>query len=87
MTRQEAMDYLEKLTIDTKIGNANQSTSSNLINMSMEALEKQIPVKIKQDIVNGKMARWCPNGCEITHITQYSSINYCPKCGQAIKWD
>lgn len=52
-----------------------------------KALEKQIPRKIKQDIVDGKMARWCPNGCEITSITQYSSINYCPKCGQAINWE
>lgn len=54
---------------------------------AIKALEKQIPKKVKQSIVDGKMARRCPNNCEITYITQYASINYCPYCGQAIKWE
>lgn len=82
MTEQKAIEEFNLLK-KTRIFIPRNDT----LDIAIEALEKQIPVKIKQDIVNGKMARWCPNGCEITHITQYSPINYCPKCGQAIKWE
>ncbi|MCQ2969887.1 MAG: hypothetical protein MJ191_07270 [Clostridium sp.] len=61
--------------------------SFEALQMAIESLKKQIPKKIKQDIVNGKMSRWCPNDCEITYVTQHTSINYCPYCGQAIKWE
>lgn len=77
MTRQEAIDYLEKLSIDTKIGNANQSMSSALINMSMEALEKQIPIEPIDKI----MYRECPK-CGSVDLGKY-----CIECGQAIKWE
>lgn len=45
----------------------------------------QIPKEIKQCIIDGKMARRCPNGCDVTNVTMWVTLNYCPYCGQAIK--
>lgn len=89
MTVQEAVNYLEKLPIDTKIGNLNKPTSSNLINMCMEALEKQIP-KVPCYSGDGYYAgemvidTWeCPC-CSKQYEVDYEDYKYCPNCGQHI---
>lgn len=88
MTKREAIDYLEKLPIDTRMGNANQPISSNLINMSMEALEKQIPKEPFRGYIPRDLAVNCPS-CNsfIGFSDQTKRYNYCPNCGQAIKWE
>lgn len=45
MTEQEAIDYYNNVVIDTKIGFENMCKTSDLINLSIKALEKQIPKK------------------------------------------
>lgn len=81
MTKQEAVDYLEKLPIDTRIGNTNQPMSSDLINMSMEALEKQIP----KELVNNIEYPSCPS---CNRAFYWGCIDkYCNACGQALKWE
>lgn len=71
--------------LNVKMQMSEESPFTEAVDLAVSALEKQTPKEIKQDIVDGKMARWCPNGCDITHVTMYASLNYCPYCGQAIK--
>lgn len=73
-TINELVDYVaenDKLTI-----------SFEAVTMAREALEKQIPKRLKNDGAN-----WyrCPNGCEI-HKKPFEKDWHCPKCGQAIDW-
>lgn len=79
MTEQEAINVFR--------GFKSTPREMKAVALATESLEKQIPKKIKQEVVNGKMARWCPNGCVITHITSYASIIYCPYCGQRLSWE
>lgn len=56
------------------------------LDMAIEALEKQIPMKPK------KIDHWrlCPNCCDdyLVGMKQrdYEDISYCLGCGQAIDW-
>lgn len=88
MTEREAIDYFNNVIIDRSMGLKNMTDTTEIINISINALEKQIPKKIvKSTTANGKCNRECPNGCQITIATMYADINYCPYCGQAVKWD
>lgn len=49
----------------------------------IEALEKQIPKELKKQ----GYFKVCECGCEMSTFLMYNRANYCPNCGQAIKWE
>lgn len=77
MTEQEAINVFKGFKFTPR--------EMKAVAMGIEALEKQIPKEIEQFIVDGKMSRRCSNGCDITGVTMWATLNYCPYCGQAIK--
>ena len=63
--------------------------------LAIQALEKQIPRKVKTKFatVNGRITCFettvCPNCGEdfyVEDLGQTMFYNFCPNCGQAIKW-
>lgn len=92
MTEQEAIDYFNNATIDTRIGLENMTKTTEIINISIKALEKQIPKKV---ILNNKYEYNCPNCKRAIGSKQdidtsklfKSVIKFCNCCGQAIKWE
>lgn len=93
MTEKEAIDYFNNVTIDIRIGTENIAKTSDLINVCIEALEKQIPQavvnKTKPD--NGVATKY--ENCHIVicpackgRLKLKSKGNYCDKCGQALEW-
>lgn len=79
MTEQEAIDYYNNVVIDTSIGVENICKTSDLINMSIKALEKQIPIK-----PIGKY-NVCPK-CGVIEFG-FNEPNYCEWCGQKLDWE
>lgn len=89
MTEQEAIDYFNNVTIDTNIGVENTIKTSDLINISIKALEKQIP-KVPYYSGDGYYGgeliidAWeCPC-CGKYYEVDYDDYEYCPNCGQHI---
>lgn len=88
MTEQEAIDYFNNVTIDTSIGLDNITKASEIINISIKALEKQIPkepiiVHPLQENDSGEFAcPICKTGALVKKIDKF-----CWECGQAIKWE
>ena len=87
MTEQEAINYFKHITIDTKIGLENIAKTSEIINISIKALEKQIP-KMPSCLTKHKdFFNWeCPK-CHMSYGMATFKVRYCPNCGQAIKWE
>lgn len=85
MTEQEAIDYFNNIVIDTSIGLENMTKTTEIINISIKALEKQIPQAIKKVYVgeDGRVVAFCPK----CHYVVHREEKYCHKCGQAIKWE
>lgn len=90
MTNEEAIKELifDKALYESSIVWAGDGTpDGNLIlalDMAIEALEKQIPKRVKTDEAFGN----CPVcGYVLTSelINEYG-IKYCPECGQALDW-
>lgn len=86
MTEQEAINYFNNSTIDTGVGVENMVKTSELINISIEALEKQIPKEPRFYNCN----YYCPVcddlvGCH--DIIMKWDNKFCKHCGQAIKWE
>lgn len=50
---------------------------------AIEALEKQIPVELEKQ----GYFKVCKCGCEMSTFLMHNRANYCPNCGQAIKWE
>lgn len=91
MTEQEAIDYFNNVTIDTSIGLKNITTTTELINISIKALEKQIPKKVifvhplQEDNGGDYMCPTCKRG---TVYNAYGDKSlHCPYCGQALEWE
>lgn len=89
MIEQEAIDYFNNATIDTNIGLENITKITKIINISIKALEKQIP-KVPCYSGDGYYAgeividTWeCPC-CGKQYEVDYDDYDYCPNCGQHI---
>lgn len=87
MTEQKAIDYFNNVIIDTSIGLENMTITTELINISIKALKKQIPKKS----IHYHHCPSCENGLPAEKITdEYCSCcfkwDYCPKCGQRLEW-
>lgn len=89
MIIEEAVNELDELTmyVEHAFTEEHKCKSFEALQMSIKALEKQIPKEIKREINDGRFERHCPNGCQVTGATMYADIKYCPYCGQAIKWE
>lgn len=83
MTEREAVNYFNNATIDTSIGVEDMFKTSALINISISALEKQIPKKI--NVINS-IHYHCPS-CDLYFDSRDWKSKYCGRCGQAIKWE
>lgn len=85
MTEQEAIDYFKNATVDTRIGIDNIIKTSSIINISIEALEKQVPKKPlnKTSEFSGDYG-YCP--CCNKILCDFDNYNYCDKCGQKLDW-
>lgn len=71
---------------------SNISTEIKAINTAIIAIEKQIPKKpyFRGDgYYNGNLVydTWiCPN-CDSGYEVEFEEHEYCPHCGQSIKWE
>ena len=87
MTAQEAISNCRKLIklLENADSNVDWSTAIETLNMAVDALEKQIPKKVRIEHALPKYgyASFCPN-CDRMDIGGWS---YCPDCGQAIDWN
>lgn len=81
MTNEEAIKGL----LNVKMQMSEETPFAEAVDLAVSALEKQIPKEIKREINDGRFERHCPNGCQVTEVTMYADIKYCPYCGQAIK--
>ena len=81
MTLEEAIkelkDYYALLN-----GNINGNSFLKSIEKAIEALEKEIPKRVKY--ISNRYAN-CPV-CE-EELAGYCCPNFCPNCGQAINWE
>lgn len=90
-----AMDALKEISTNTYdegeslVSFISQKTLSEVLS----ALNKQIPKPpvYEGDAYDGKgnlvYDTWrCPS-CRAIHEVDYDDFDFCPKCGQAIKWD
>ena len=78
MTVQEAIERFKALAQDER---------GDLCKAAVEALEKQIPRKLRYD-EKGELIydiAYCPN-CEKQFEVYYDHARYCPDCGQALDW-
>lgn len=63
--------------------NADVKIDDEIRNPAIKAIKKQIPRKVEVNY-NSFPCDWrCPNGC--TNYDGYQT-EYCPKCGQRLKW-
>lgn len=70
-------------------GNTAHSKDASYIKLAIEALEKQIPKEVSTNKYRNDFD-WTCNVCDTTfQYIRYTSDkpNYCPNCGQAIKWE
>lgn len=95
MTEQEAIDYYNNVVIDTKMGVENICKTSVLINLSIKALEKQIPKEVIRKNIREYYRFYCPNNhfifeehCKIFDLNKhdFSKSGYCECCGQKLDW-
>lgn len=86
MTNEEAMNLLDNLKgmIDDSQGNDYDSA----FNLAIKGLEKQIPKEPFRGYIPRDLATNC-GSCNsfIGFSDQTNRYNYCPNCGQAIKWE
>lgn len=82
MDNKEAIEYLSESTIESKHSDNSpwDNEHNQAIGLAIEALEKQIPIKLI-DTWKGKK---CPNCREGIHdsILDDEETEYCPNCGQ-----
>lgn len=93
MTEQEAIRRIKKLFKLYVIAEpySEHYLYADAVKMSEEALEKQIPKKWQYEMVNDDDTYVCPC-CKEYWYMEYGNpttneYNYCPNCGQALKWD
>ena len=91
MTEIEAKNFLKAISCTMKEGVCIEQRKEALF-MGMQALEKQIPKKpdLEGDGYDndGNLVydTWiCPN-CEKHYEVDYDNYDYCPNCGQKLKW-
>ena len=94
MTEQEAIGYVN-FVFDEYFGDMCISVTNYFAiaqDVSIKALEKQIPKEpfLESDgYADGEMVydTWrCPN-CDKAYELEIDEFDYCPNCGQAIKWE
>lgn len=87
MTEQEAMERIKSIlyeaTTDENAVCYVTDYDENPLKIAIEALEKQIPKKLEKQ----GYFKVCKCGCEMSTFLMHNRANYCPNCGQAIKWE
>lgn len=83
MTEQEAIGKLNMLDEALNFQRHDADECSLALNMAINALEKQIPSELEKH----GFFKVCKCGCEMSTFLMYNRANYCPNCGQAIKWE
>lgn len=68
-----------------------KTLNAHALDMAIAALEKQIPKKWQYEMVNDDDTYVCPC-CKEYWYMEYGNpttneYNYCPMCGQALKWE
>ena len=94
MTPQEAIKYLEitrRCTNDDSVG----ELQNQMCDVAIEALKKQVPTAPDYegdgyaDTGDGMgllYDTWICPYCGVRYEVDYDEYNYCPNCGQAIRW-
>lgn len=77
---QYAIDTLKRLSSEHELYLPN-TDSLEILNMAIEALEKQIPKKVKSPIRRKRYS-----DCPICGIEVSRLWIYCPECGQKLNW-
>lgn len=87
MTNKEAIEYLNNhymKHIKYLSASAEEVDKHNeVMDLAIEALEKQIPKKPYVGNYGGKC--WCPSCNDEDEMDIYGT-SYCPNCGQALDW-
>ena len=101
MTIEEAKNQLEELIQDRKSficgGDDDEIYKKDIeaLQMAIQALEKQVPKKVKKEFVtvNGCITCFetdvcpvCGNDFYIEDLGQTMYYSFCPDCGQALDW-
>ena len=99
MTNEEACEkFKEQIKfLDYYAGDCDEIVKQkDAYNKAISALEKQIPkgLKIQTEVYPENSTYICPNCGRLFGYVKYGTegiesaeINYCPGCGQAIKWE
>ena len=85
MTIEETVNELDELTmyVEHAFTEEHKCKSFEALKMAIKSLEKQIPIKPIHETIPYECTR-CECGWKVTKDDEY---NYCPNCGQAIKWE
>ena len=84
MTPQEAIEAIKLKDIHIESGAIRITAFFQGLSVAKEALEKQIPKKIKRRVItSGIILYHCPVCNE--HYYQIN-LNFCQHCGQALDW-
>lgn len=91
MTNQEAVDILEEVKYNDDSMYAYNDAYCEALDMAIEALKAQEPVKPVVDIDTWE----CGNcGHTLEHqqllgdnVLLHEQYNFCPNCGRAVKWE
>ena len=87
MTEQEAMEIIMQVAYDGEF----PLNSNEAFGIACKCIEKQIPKKWQYEMVNDDDTYVCPC-CKEYWYMEYGNpttneYNYCPNCGQALKWE
>ena len=87
MTESEAIKILQR---DLQIQLENKSLPDGIeaIKIAIQALEKQVPMKVKNSGERIPFERYCPACVELLCDDGYKDtyIKYCEHCGQKLDW-
>jgi len=91
MTEQEAIEAINNECEKTFLLLKCSNEFAEALAKSIGALEKQIPKKWQYEMVNDDDTYVCPC-CKEYWFMDYGNpttneYNYCPNCGQALKWE
>ena len=79
MTEQQAMEIIMQVAYDGEF----PLNSNEAFGVACKCIAKQIPIELEKQ----GYFKVCKCGCEMSTFLMHNRANYCPNCGQALKWE
>lgn len=82
---ERVIKYLQESMCDQKQGSGYQEIHNEILNIAIQALQKQLPkIPLNQKYVNKELMGICPS-CRLQWDVAFYQ-RYCSNCGQKLDW-